>query len=40
MADYYGNLGDRKKQEAAEVFGAIVKGGTAVGSAYAGGGAK
>jgi predicted transcriptional regulator YdeE len=40
MADYYGNLGDRKKQEAAEVFGAIVKGGTAVGSAYAGRGAK
>jgi hypothetical protein len=40
MADFYGKQGDRKKQEAAEVFGALVKGGTAVGSAYAGGGAK
>lgn len=33
QADYYTTMGDRKKKEAAETFGAVVKGGTALGGA-------
>lgn len=40
QAGFQQTLGDRKKAEAAETFGAVVKGGTALGSAYLGRGAK
>jgi hypothetical protein len=33
QADYYTTMGDRKKKEAAETMGAVVKGGTALGGA-------